>query len=433
MAQERVHGQSYAVVRNFQHGKVTRKIPPLDSLLGRGEATRRRGGARSSMPEEDALFQLYDAAMQESRLVKEATESEKAIVCYLQDGDVHVCRIHSCPFLQLAEDGSFVCKFSGLVSGVKAERTDFSTGRMAGTSDPDSVCGEPIGGIWKPKKDAPGLSKAAFAAADNIQEQTAPIQYCAISKKPPVPLKRGARCVNEPQAPPRKKPTTSESRDVLFSLAKEAEATLTALVAFEKRPRSMPAESVTDASVIFDKALKKYIKECALKSTRPTLDTVHNLQIEAHTVARAEKKRENVEAGRGALLLKVTIRQALASLVVALWNAAISTPFMLNYKAESFKPFCAGVLYGLKRGVALSDGRCVVPACPELAAALPVLRATAEKSTAKALHSSSHRGLCNLHRAISSCSHEQAQKLFGGAAKIAEGIAYSVSIGKFDI
>ena len=73
---------------------------------------------------------------------------------------------------------------------------------------------------------------------------------------------------------------------------------------------------------------------------------------------------------------------------------------------ESFRPFISGVLYALKRGVALSDGTAVVPQLPELADALPALRATAANSAAKTIHASSHRGLCTLHRSIASCEEK---------------------------
>ena len=69
---------------------------------------------------------------------------------------------------------------------------------------------------------------------------------------------------------------------------------------------------------------------------------------------------------------------------------------------DSFRPFAAGVLYSLKRGVYLEDGTCIVPELETLAAHLPALRSTQSTRQAKQLQSSSHRGICTLHRSITS-------------------------------
>ena len=93
-----------------------------------------------------------------------------------------------------------------------------------------------------------------------------------------------------------------------------------------------------------------------------------------------------------------------ARLVVGLWRAACLTPHMLASKrgADSFRPFVAGCLYALKRGVRLSNGTLIAPILPELASHLPTLRTTWASQAAKQLHSSSHRGLCSLARSIAS-------------------------------
>ena len=62
--------------------------------------------------------------------------------------------------------------------------------------------------------------------------------------------------------------------------------------------------------------------------------------------------------------------------------------------------YAAGVLFGLKRGATLSDGSVIIPVVPTVAALLPQLRSQHANSAAKQLQSSSHRGLCSLHRAV---------------------------------
>ena len=98
------------------------------------------------------------------------------------------------------------------------------------------------------------------------------------------------------------------------------------------------------------------------------------------------------------------MRSLIARLIVSLWHAACLTPHMRDDRKgnDSFRPFAAGVLYSLKRGVYLEDGTCIVPELETLAAHLPALRSTQSTRQAKQLQSSSHRGICTLHRSITS-------------------------------
>jgi hypothetical protein len=89
-----------------------------------------------------------------------------------------------------------------------------------------------------------------------------------------------------------------------------------------------------------------------------------------------------------------------------LWRASCLTKHFQSAKkgSDSFKPFAAGILYSLKRGLYLDDGTCVVPALEELAAHLPALRSASSTPAAKQLQSSSHRGICSIQRALTSIS-----------------------------
>ena len=90
---------------------------------------------------------------------------------------------------------------------------------------------------------------------------------------------------------------------------------------------------------------------------------------------------------------------------------------------DSFRPFAAGVIYSLKRGVYLENGTCVVPELETLAAHLPALRSSYSTAQAKQLQSSSHRGICTLHRSMTSMSNmepeeaEQVSQLLTDAAR----------------
>ena len=98
------------------------------------------------------------------------------------------------------------------------------------------------------------------------------------------------------------------------------------------------------------------------------------------------------------------VRSLLCKLIVNLWFTVLETPFAKTTRRslDSFKPFTSGVLYSLKRGIRLSNGICVVPELQVLSKHLPALRSSKSTMAARNLQSSSHRGLCFLHKSLSS-------------------------------
>ena len=377
-------------------------------------------------------------------------------VVYLADGDIHVCKGINCPFAELNDDKCYVCRLSGVVLGPLSLREDYSTGRQAGSSNPDDHAGEPVGGQWKPKKDMVGMSNAAFNAAETLKEEeevlpASPAQKKEAGAKPPT--KRGARCVDEPvpegETPPKRARhfnRLSMSSEKFRSMTEDAQSVLCKLVNFDRRPEAKPSKDkpargtrdprLMDKDFLFQAALKKYSKECIATGSAPTLDAVHNIALVAANVAAEEKRRvAQEEQGSTAKILKVRMREQVSALACALWIASCETPYMGGGRrgADSFRPFICGVFYALKRGVSLPDGTVVVPTCPKLAESLPALRATAANSVAKGLHASSHRGLCTLHRSISSCSSEQALDIYETCARLAQTLSRDVQMGHFDL
>ena len=417
-------------------------------------------GCQSTQMDE---WSLMEEAMKEQRL-EEGMDLDQDYgaqptnfkVAYLPDGDIHICMGTQCPHAELNEDKCYVCRLSGFVLGPLSLREDYSTGRQAGSSNPDDRAGEPVGGQWKPKKDMAGLSSAAFNAAETLKEEeeilpVSPAQKKEAGAKPPT--KRGARCVDEPipehATPPkraRRVNRLSMSSEKFRSMAEDAQSVLCKLVNFDRRPEAKPTKDkpskaardprLMDKDFLFQAALKKYSKECLATGTAPTLDAVHNIALVASNVALEEKRRvAQEEQGSTAKILKVRMREQVTTLACALWTASCETPYMDEARrgADSFRPFICGVFYALKRGVSLPDGTVVVPACPKLAESLPALRATAANSVAKGLHASSHRGLCTLHRSISSCSSEQAQDIYETCARLAQTLSRDVQMGRFDL
>lgn len=416
-------------------------------------------------------------------------------VFYLPCGDIHVCKGLNCPHVALTYEKSYVCSLSGHCCGALSVREDFSTGRQVGSSNPDDRGGLPVGGQWSKKVNMHLMSMTAYMGANNLEDEVGidleasggsggsggsgeasaevsgtlgttgtPTPRSDDQRKQPTsqtetPLgnktapkvKRGARCVDQVDDDlPRRKRRSVSSVDLerQAHLKQDVASTLCKLVSYDKKstkvgrlaskqrdPRLQDREFVTTL------ALKKYVKECLSSGSNPNLDDIHNICITAASVAVEEKRRSAsaVNVGNGAkqapLVLKVRMRETISALVVSLWLASLKTPYMKTQRrgADSFRPFCVGVTYALKRGVSLPDGTVVVPACPILTDALPTLRSAAPNSSAKALHASSHRGLCTLHRCISSCSNAEAHDLYSSSTGIAASLARDVASGRFDL
>lgn len=75
----------------------------------------------------------------------------------------------------------------------------------------------------------------------------------------------------------------------------------------------------------------------------------------------------------------------------------------------------------------------MVPVAPELTTCLPELRTTVSNTQAKALHSSSHRGLSTLHRSIASCSCAEATNYYANSILLAAQLARTVASGNYDV
>jgi hypothetical protein len=147
---------------------------------------------------------------------------------------------------------------------------------------------------------------------------------------------------------------------------------------------------------------------------------VHDLSLAAQRVSAQARADASVERDCGGSFVRTArFRSLCSSLVVALWTAACETSYMQDNSADAFRPFCCGVYYATKRGLKLDDGTVLVPRCPQLAAALPALRGTGGNSLAKTLHSSSHRGLCTLSRAIASVPAGEQARVFAQPARVA--------------
>jgi hypothetical protein len=410
--------------------------------------------------EDDLNASIYDNESEYSSTDDEddfeSVKPQRPTMVTLPCGDIHICGggFH-CPFVIPNEDRILVCPYSGI--GFGPEQTDEffdlngGTGKRSG--DPDQTCGEPMHGKFLRRPDPLAASKAAYQAAHNMSDTEIAVYIPSDAAKERAsrrPAKRGALCVGEVSERNNKKGRVSKkavnNHDVCANLYAEAESVIEKLVNFERassfkkkrtgdkivRNRPPPDPRMCNEAFVFNVSVKKYVRSCLSNSTAPSIDAINNLAMMAQDVSK--RAREDAESDTRDSLRTAKFRNLCSRMIVALWGAACKTPYMENAKrgTDAYRPFICGVIYATKRGVALADGTILVPKCPQLAAALPVLRGTGGNAIAKTLHSSSHRGLCTLSRCISSVPQTEQNALFDNAIRMARSFS-SATFSKYDI
>jgi hypothetical protein len=371
----------------------------------------------------------------------------KTTCTVLPDGDVHVCYGMQCPHAEVTKEKQIVCLLTGRVVGVEHSREQEAgwTGRSVGSANPDDTAGTPIGG-WVKRRDMFNASSQAWQMARSFGEadQASSKPYMPLPTRPAkpaerLPTKRGALCVDvgtttttttttddaQSLSPPshrRQRVGRRETwtRDAVEKLTMEAHSqVINKLFIIDDEISTTSAEPeardprLENLEFVRTLALRRYVNACVKGLQRLNLNVLNDVCIHANAFVRARRAEASSEASaatdsskdkrRGACY-QGPVRNLIARLIVGLWHAACLTPHMRDNRKgnDSFRPFAAGVLYSLKRGVYLEDGTCVVPELETLAAHLPALRSTQSTPAARQLQSSSHRGICSLHRSITS-------------------------------
>jgi len=372
-------------------------------------------------------FAELEAALEYQKEIERGEEPE---VVLLEGGDFHVCTFGRCPFASIdQETKQHVCTLSGLtwVGALVAEHDPNWTGRSTSSGDPDALGGVPVGG-WKARRDGFAESARAFESAALINAEAVECAETPEEKElrlAKLAAKRGARCVDEALCEqivkkPKVVRKNLEGRDVAEKLCAEAGAVLDKLTHPVTETTSAKAAAVstvdprlTDLRFVTSIAVRKWAKRVADGEDRADMSRMHDVMIGANEFAR-QKRTEVLEASsistltgkRRRLAFDGVLKSNFAHLIVSLWRACASTPYLEVSRrgGDSFRPFVAGVAYSLKRGVqcSLLGEAFVVPCIPYLAESLPTLRSADASAAARQLQSQSHRGICALSRSISS-------------------------------
>lgn len=368
-------------------------------------------------------------------------DSRSTTVTKLPDGDIHVCFGLGCAHAVLDKASHmWVCELTGHHLGVQP-RQDANpgwTGRSVASANPDDASGAPRGG-WRRKANQWQLSVEAHILAQTIDDAEVNVLTPPASQaRAPTrgATKRGAQCVDvrDVDASVDTPPTpddrlercdapcaTPQARDKLRA---EASSVVDSLLSTQHAQPAQPAQAAASApdvrlqsiEYVLRRAFKKLVQEAA-EGKRPfNQSAVHDVCVKAHEFVRAQRRdaaernsrvlQEATSTSITAQGLSGIAKRHCVDLVVALWEALHATTYMrtdgVKRGSDSFRPFAAGVLYGMKRGTKMSNGAVIIPVLPSVAALLPQLRSQNAKHGARQLQSSSHRGLCSLHRAVAS-------------------------------
>ena len=363
------------------------------------------------------------------------------------NGEVHVCFGTQCRYASLDREKNWVCCATGRVVGQECSREQDPswTGRSTGSANPDDSAGTPVGG-WLKRRDMYAASVAAYRSAHTISD-------AEIAPPPPPPkpsgvaaapaVKRGALCVDEEATEQHaKRPRSSRkenwTRDCIEKLANEAIGVIDKLFIVNldshttKRAAATPTSPSSPAQALDPRmqnidfvrplVLKSYVAACQQGKQALNLVTLTSVVIHVNEFVRnqralaAERREATAETKKPNRFSRACfsgqVRNLLAQLIVSLWRASCLTNHFKQAKkgSDSFRPFVAGILYSLKRGLYLADGTCIVPVLEELSNHLPALRSASSTAAAKQLQSSSHRGICSIQRSLASLNEMSAEE-----------------------
>lgn len=371
-------------------------------------------------------------------------------VVQLADGDWHVCKRERCEFACIDSEHNYYCSLSGLTWGTEfvGENDPSWTGRSTTTGDPDALSGTPVGG-WRPRRDAFAESQRAFQAASGLSDRE--VVYRETQKEKDARearanVRRGALCVDqEPEeATAPKKPRASkrpQTRELYEKLSVEVSTVMDKLTSVKRvaQPSAVETTSDVDARLqnpefVLKVALRQLLKRVAAGEDQLDYPKLHDVAVYSHAFAKRKREEANEKADPSKTTKKRCfggeVKPRVVALVLSLWKAACATDYLSSDArrgADSFRPFVAGILYALKRGMAMSNGLEIIPTIPVLADQLPTLRSSDATDAARQLQSSSHRGLCTLHRSISSfetcdqadANYENMRRAFEDCAAVA--------------
>jgi hypothetical protein len=376
----------------------------------------------------EALRQVNDELNDANDSMLPMLSIKDPTVVRLSDGDWHVCERDYCPYACVDPDNhAYFCSLSGLCWGTEyvAGPGPSWTGRSTTTSDPDAISGTPVGG-WRSRRDAYIESQRAFQSASRISDKEViyvETQRERKARETRMLSRKNARCVDEElenvqKTTKLKSSQRPQTRELHDKLSTEVLAIIDRLISVKKDDCScsiqdrVPAKDIRlqNPDFVIKVAIHQMIKRATTRDDVINYSRVNDIVLYAQTFAK--RKREEADAHTTVVnrnkrykVFGGDVKTRITHLVISLWKAVCATEYLSNVVkrgCDSFRPFVSGILYATKRGVCMSNGLEIVPAIHHISKQLPTLRCQDATDSAKQLQSSSHRGLCCLHRSIAS-------------------------------
>ena len=364
--------------------------------------------------------------------------SPGVVVVPLEGGGFHVCRGQNCPHASIQHEDrekELVCELSGRViaSAIETAQDASWTGRSCGSADPDMTSGAVSARSWRNKRDAFAESARAYNKAKQFTDED--LSFATSSYTVPKSttladveddsklVKRGAPCVSEideaavsqhKREKAIRRISSLTRRDVQARLRTDAflvvqKLLVTVASTSQDNAKTQAAQGdprLENFNFVFAVGMKKYVDRCAARNEQPNLCTMHDVAVCASNYVKERRKdasKLRIQSMMRMFAVNTQTMELCARLIVAVWNALCSTShFVENQPGDSFRPFAAGIMYGMKRGLRLKSSLVVVPCMEILANQLPTLRSSSGNAETRQLQASSHRGLCAVHRALAS-------------------------------
>lgn len=418
----------------------------------------------------DALFAIMDDQFAPERNVLHERDPR----VFSTDPSIHVCSGMQCPHLCLSGDHTFVCQVTGACYGQRTCNDPFTAGIVSGVDENGIRMGKGQSGRWH-RHDPAAARRAAISMAGILDHEEARQRSNAEATpeagEATLEATMGEATPEAAEAPVAKAsrrrhrsdetsigPPRELGLEALAGLRREAEEILDKLTLPAKHlpnsreerlakvrkiaspPQSAPAspnngpiasDAVSDDSgaemsptkVIAD-TTRGYLRRCQISGSIPTLDELHNIELNAR-LERADAQQRS-DAHIGALRRSeryVRLRALSASLVVSLWQATLRSPYMCSQRraTDSFRSYAAGVFLSMRRGVSCA-GMQLVPVCTELSYALPAVRAAHRGTATHEVHLSAHKGVSCMQKCIASVRGTEPRVFFSDAIRASEAL-----------
>lgn len=368
-------------------------------------------------------------------------------VARLANGTLHVCG-RDCPFATADPFGLWVCPYTGLAVDIALDhRADCGTSRHPNNAEHDVQRSGFPPATYKRKRDMTKASRTAHAAANQLGDGPPLLPERDDSESSSARL-----CCREPRHSSPQSSSSMRSRAVDSRRMAESTKDSCLLVAqamsifckvvklpnevskngaSKESKRATPGQTTSmvrpellEGDVLYQAALRRYLKQMASAGRAPSMDDIHNISIAAANVVR-EEKAKNAERQQFESAVKVVESREFclwaSHLTVEIWQRIWTTSYFDSARrgADSFRSFVVGILYITKRGLTLQDGTVLIPKIPAVGIVLQSARQLSEHPLLKTLHSSAHKGVCTLQRSVAALPCAQAKKMFKVAIELA--------------